>query len=279
MPLASVIVATYDRPANLELCLEAYRHQSVRDFEILVADDGSGPATAEVIRAARETARVPIRHFWQEDLGFRKCHILNEAARHSLSPYLIFTDSDCAPERRFVENHLRYRAPGRFLVGRAVKWGEARSRALDRAAIARGDHARVGLRDVWDLLHKRNRNIPYGVHLPGEIGFRLAQRIKKNRSARGANLSLWRSDLTRVNGWNEDFRSWGPEDTELGHRLVLAGLERRTVVFKAMTFHLHHARPDRRDRSARRAYEASKARGIPWCPNGLVKSEKPLHPV
>lgn len=266
---ASVIVSTYNRPAHLEYCLEGFRHQSVLDFEILVADDGSGPDTARVIQEACAKLPVQLRHICQEDKGFRKCRVLNQAVRSAETDYLIFTDADCVPHRRFVENHLRYRAPGRFLVGRSVKWGPARSARIDLATVAAGRHARFGLRDIIDNIWGQTRYLPYGIYLPGDLSFRLVQRLKKNRNARGGNLSMWKSDLERVNGWNQDFESWGLEDVELGLRLRRAGLDPKLVINRATTFHLYHREGDRKNRSARNAYNATKSSELAWCPNGI----------
>ncbi len=127
MPEVSVIISTYNRPAHLARCLEGYRYQSASDFEILVADDGSGAETAEVVRAAAHDHPQPVHHVWQEDQGLRNCRVLNEAVRLSKGDHLIYTDLDCVPHREFVAAHLRYRAPGRFLVGRSVKWSVSRS--------------------------------------------------------------------------------------------------------------------------------------------------------
>ena len=274
-PAASVVVSTYNRPQHLARCLEGFRHQTSLDFEVLLADDGSGPETAGVIRAARRDYPVPLRHVWHEDRGFRKCRILNEALRAAATGYLVFTDSDCVPHRRFVENHLRHRRPDHMLVGRSVKWGRRRSETLDLDAVRRGRHARIGPRDVWDNLRKRNRNLPYGVYVPGRLGFRLVQHLKKSRAGRGLNFSAWKADLERVNGWNEDFESWGLEDVELSMRLRLAGVKPLLVVNRALTFHLWHPPGDKTSRSARNAYNASRQRGTAWCPNGLQGSGAP----
>ncbi len=275
MPEASVIISTYNRPAHLERCLEGFRQQTELDFEVIVADDGSGGETAEVIRAAARDYPIPLHHAWQEDQGYRLAAVKNLGFRFSSADYLIFTDSDCIPHRNYVKAHLHYRAPGRCLAGRVVKWGAKRTERLDLADIQHGRHARIGPLDVWDMLRKRNRYLPYGIRLPGEWSFRLVQHLKKNHNPRGGNMSLWRSDLMRVNGWNEDFKSWGLEDIELGQRLRLDGIEMKVVINKACMFHLYHPGISRKSRSARIAYDASKARGLPWCPNGLVRAETP----
>lgn len=279
MLVASVIVSTYERPAHLERCLEGLRHQSRRDFEVIVADDGSGDATRALVARLAAGFPVPLSHVWQEDRGFRKCAALNQASRAARSDYLIYTDGDCVPHRRFVECHIRHRARGRMLAGRATKLSEERSRRIDLASIAAGRHARIGLRDVWDALRGRTRHLSYSLPLPGEVGFRAVQRLKRNRTLRGSNCSLWREDLERVNGWNEDFESWGLEDVELGYRLRLAGVESQVVVNRAICVHLWHPASRIEGKSARTAYTATKQRGMPWCPNGLVKQEQPLAAV
>jgi len=268
---ASVIVSCFDRPHNLARCLEGFRSQRAGGFEVLVADDGSGEETRAVIRLARVDFPVPLRHVWHRDAGFRKCSILNRAIRMARAEYLIFTDADCVPHRCFVENHLRHRRAGRYLVGRSVKWSPRRSRQIDTRAIRAGRHARIALRDIWENLRGDTRYLPQGLYLPGELGHRLGRRFKKNLSARGGNLSMWKRDLVSVNGWNEEFTSWGLEDVELGMRLGWAGLSPLSISHRALTFHLYHPAGDKTNRSARRAYNASKQRRSPWCPNGLVK--------
>ena len=69
----SVIVSTYRKPWELERVLWGYAVQTDRDFELLVADDGSGPETAAAIERVRVDAGVEVRHLWHEDGGLRKC--------------------------------------------------------------------------------------------------------------------------------------------------------------------------------------------------------------
>ena len=77
----SIIITTYNAPDWLEKVLWGYQQQSYRDFEVVIADDGSGPATRDLIDRMRGEVFFPIQHIWHEDIGFRKCTILNQAAR------------------------------------------------------------------------------------------------------------------------------------------------------------------------------------------------------
>ena len=91
----SVIVTTYNKERELSLVLEAYRYQQYQDFEIVVADDGSGPATKEVIEEARGRLKVPVKHSWQEDDGFRAARSRNLAIKQCEGEIIAMTDGDC----------------------------------------------------------------------------------------------------------------------------------------------------------------------------------------
>ena len=90
--LISLVVSTYNRPDALGACLRSLLAQNDRNFEIVVADDGSGPATRDVIKAWAAEAGVPVGHVWQEDRGFRLAEIRNRAIAASAGSYLIFLD-------------------------------------------------------------------------------------------------------------------------------------------------------------------------------------------
>src|SRR3989339_1476567 len=117
----SVIVSTYNAPAWLEKVLWGYAAQTHRDFELVVADDGSTQATALLLGQLRRQTQLPIRHVWQERSGFRKCEILNKATVAAAGDYLIYTDGDCIPRCDFVEQHAEMARPATMLSGGCVR--------------------------------------------------------------------------------------------------------------------------------------------------------------
>ena len=129
-PTAGVVFTTYNRPRDLERVLAGYARQTRPDFEIVIADDGSGPETRECIARARDTWQLNIRHVWHEDIGFRKCRILNRAIIESPAEYLIFTDGDCIPHPEFVAGHLGLARPGFFVSGGCVRLGQPATDAI-----------------------------------------------------------------------------------------------------------------------------------------------------
>lgn len=108
----SVIVATYNRPDALEMCLKSLMEQSRLPDEIVVGDDGSGAGTKDVIERMARISPAKIVHVWQEDKGFRLARIRNKAVLASMGEYIIQIDGDIIAHHRFVEDHLRYARPG-----------------------------------------------------------------------------------------------------------------------------------------------------------------------
>src|SRR5688500_16483545 len=98
---AAVILSTYTAPDRLHPTLVGYAVQSQRDFELIVADGGSTADTRQVIKDVSAQFSLPIKHVWQEDIGFRKCRILNQAIASTAADYLIFSDGDCIPRSDF----------------------------------------------------------------------------------------------------------------------------------------------------------------------------------
>mgnify|MGYP000871092073 FL=1 len=112
---ASVIFSTYNSEEWLEKVIWGFSVQTTKDFEIIIADDGSREATKNLIEKYKTELDIPIIHVWQEDNGFQKSQILNKAILASTTDYLIFTDGDCIPRKDFVETHLNNRESGRIL--------------------------------------------------------------------------------------------------------------------------------------------------------------------
>jgi glycosyltransferase involved in cell wall biosynthesis len=235
----SVIVSTYNQPRWLEKALWGYAAQRFDGFEVVVADDGSGPATAAVIGQARARSRLPVVHVWHEDRGFRKTEILNRAILAATGDYLVFSDGDCIPHPDFVATHARLACERHFLSGGYLKLprdlseritaDDVRSgRAFDPAWL-RGNGWRGGRRAI---------RLPRSAPLAALLDALTPTRATWN----GHNASTWRSALLAVNGFDLDM-GYGGEDRALGERLVNLGFRGRRIRFRAPCLHLDHPRP------------------------------------
>ncbi|MFM8348291.1 MAG: glycosyltransferase family 2 protein [Bacteroidota bacterium] len=234
----SVIISTYNHPEWLEKVLHGFRFQTWRDFELVIADDGSGPETRSVIDRFRSESGIHVIHSWQEDDGFQKSRILNKAITDSTTGYLIFTDGDCIPRNDFVEVHVRAAEPGRFLSGGYFMLPMETSKAISLLDIEHGNAFDVqwlvkhGLKPSFKTLkltsHGWRRDF---------LNFITPTRPTWN----GHNASGWKKDLLAVNGFNEEMK-YGGQDRELGERLVNLGIRGKQIRYSAVCVHLDHKR-------------------------------------
>ena len=257
-PRISVIVSTYNRPDTLGLVLDGFRGQSIRPHEVMVADDGSGPGTRVMLEAwAKAHTEFPLRHLWHPDDGFRKTIILNQAVLEATGDYLVFTDGDCVPHPRFVEDHAELAEPGCWVQGRRCfvreKWvGQFR---LGHTPIL-----------IWMLLG-RIHGAAKGLRLP----LSWIRRDQAQRGIIGCNMAAWREDVVAINGFDEAYTGWGiGEDSDLGTRLYHLGRWRKLVHGRAVTFHLDHpSAPKDHVQGSLERLRRTLASGQPRCERGL----------
>jgi glycosyltransferase involved in cell wall biosynthesis len=239
--LISVIVSTYNREDALDAVLRALSRQTDRHFEIIVADDGSGPATARVVQAWASRAPVPVRHVWHEDRGFRLADIRNRGILASAGTYVVFLDGDCIARPDFVAAHRRLAESGWFVTGTRILL----SRDLTDAVLRHRLEPERWAMPHWVVRRARrevNRITPLIVLPLGYLRKRLASRWL---GARGANMAFWRRDLEAVDGFDTAFEGWGREDSDIFIRMIRAGICRKDGRYATGVLHLWHREADR----------------------------------
>jgi glycosyltransferase involved in cell wall biosynthesis len=240
--LISVIVTTYNREDALDAVLRSLARQSDRNFEVIVADDGSRAATAWMVDAWKGKIGQGVEHVWHEDRGFRAAEIRNRAILASRGTYCIFLDGDCIARPDFVAAHRRLAEPGWFVTGNRILFSPALTAQVLREKLSP---------ERWSLVNFVVQRLRGGINrvtallrLPLGPLRRLRQKVW--RGARSANLAVWRSDLARVDGFDADYSGWGKEDSDIIVRLLRAGVWRKDGVFATGVLHLWHPEADRR---------------------------------
>ena len=118
--LVSVVVPTHDRPQRLVRLLDGLRGQSLarERFEVIVVDDGSGPATGETLEGERRRGGLGlrvVRHDGARGPGAAR----NRGWRLARAPLVAFTDDDCVPAPNWLAAALQAAAsPGAIVQGR-----------------------------------------------------------------------------------------------------------------------------------------------------------------
>jgi glycosyltransferase involved in cell wall biosynthesis len=239
-----LVVTTHERPDALGRVLDAVAGQSRPPDELIVADDGSGRATAEVVARHAAIAGYPVLHEWQAHAGFRAGRIRNAAVARTRCEHVVLLDGDMLVHPDFLADHLALARPGYYSQGvRILLDGPATRRILDGA---------VGLpRPCSPGLGVLRR--AYGLRSPA-----LARLVRHPANAvvavKACNQGFWREDLLAVNGFDEAMTGWGSEDKELCTRLENAGIRRQTLLFAAVAWHLDHPAAPRDRADANRAH-------------------------
>ncbi|WP_419861326.1 glycosyltransferase family 2 protein [Candidatus Palauibacter sp.] len=251
-PGIAVIVSTYDRPDALSAVLRSLAAQTYRRFEIVVADDGSGPETRVLVERHAEESSLELRHIRQEDRGYRLAAVRNRAAASTEQPYLIFLDGDCIVRPDYVDRHARLAEPGHFVHGSRVRLDPGLSRIAIERGLGIGRWS--GARWLGEWFRGRVDRFTPLLRVPLGPMRRLSPR--RWRGAKGCNLALWRSDVLAVNGFDEGFQGWGFEDNDLVVRLIRNGVRRKEGRYAVPVLHLWHPSrgpdPDSRERFERR---------------------------
>lgn len=234
----SVIISTYNQPDWLEKVLWSFEQQTFKNFEVVIADDGSKDHTKELILKLEKQVSYPIQHIWHPDNGFQKTIILNKATVASIGDYLVYTDGDCIARKDFLQVHVNKRMKGYFLSGGYFKLPMQISKAISKEDIE--------TQRCFDINWLKSRGLKSSfknnkITAKG-IKEKLLNRFTPTTATwNGHNASGWKQDILDANGYDERMQ-YGGEDRELGERLFNKGLKALQIRYSAICLHLDHAR-------------------------------------
>jgi GT2 family glycosyltransferase len=209
----AVVVPAYDRATVLERTLAALTNQTypAELLTVVVADDGS----TEDLKAVVDSWRPPFTKNYQrqEHDGFGAARARNLGARSVPSDVIVFLDSDALVGPDFVSRHAAHHEGD----GKAVVIGgrlHLTAGELEPAELAAGvvDLSSLPVEERGDFRQVLTRRTS-GLSATDE-GY---------RAFVSSNVSLSTAMFEDVGGFDERFRWWGSEDSELGWRLWQAG--------------------------------------------------------
>ncbi|WP_104697549.1 MULTISPECIES: glycosyltransferase family 2 protein [unclassified Helicobacter] len=265
-PSVSLIVTTYNQKERLALVLDSILEQKLMPNEVLIADDGSGEDTKELILDYQNKFPIPLKHIWQEDCGYRLSKSRNHAISNAQGEYIIIVDGDMILSPFFIQDHLKFAKKSCFIQGGRIILNELETQSI----MQEKNHKKALNKKIF----KNQRNL-----ILSKIIFYLSQKNKKNGikkdkllSVRGCNMAFYKEDAYAINGFNEDFIGWGREDSEFVVRFLNAGGEMRKLKFYALAYHLYHQENSRNMlKENHQIYIQSIEQSKKWCKNGLLK--------
>ena len=237
-PTISVIISTYNAPKWLTKTLWGYDIQNNKNFELVIADDGSKQETIDLITSIRKEVSYPIIHVWHEDNGFQKSQILNKAILACNTDYILMSDGDCIPEPNFVDTHIKKRKEGYFLSGGYHKLPMNLSKLITKEDIYSGNcFDKKWLKQNGMKSSFKNNKI----NASKTKSTLLNNLTPTTPSWNGHNASGWKKDIIAINGFDERMQ-YGGQDRELGERLVNYGIKPIQIRYTTTCLHLDHPR-------------------------------------
>ena len=273
IPKISIIISTYNAEEWLKKVLWGFNCQTYRNFEVVIADDGSGPKTKELLEEMQKEVFYNIIHVWQEDDGFQKSRILNKAVNACTAEYIIMTDGDCIPREDFVEVHYINKEKGYFISGGYYMLPMNISKMITLEDIE--------TQSCFDISWLKDKGIPKTfknnkLTASGLISKFLNTFTPTNASWNGHNSSGWKKDILNVNGFDERMQ-YGGQDRELGERLFNFGIKSKQLRYSAVCIHLDHKRGYKTPESIAKNQAIRKNtrdNKVAWTEYGIVKEEK-----
>jgi len=189
-PLVSIIIPTYNRAHCIEQAIRSALKQTLRDFELIIADDGSTDGTEQAVTRMGEPA---VRFVRKANGGCSSAR--NFGVANANGKYVAFLDSDDEWDPRWLEITVAMMEAD---AGVGAVYG-----SLARVGADGSDHG------VFDLSlggRHREATVPYV--------------LSQASGLLGSNIIARREVVQQIGGWDETFPTSG--DFEFGLRLAVA---------------------------------------------------------
>jgi len=251
----SLVITTYNWPEALELVLKSVRSQTILPDEVIIADDGSGEETRELVKKFQENFPIPLVHSWQEDDGFRAAQSRNKAIAKASSEYIVLIDGDMILHKDFIKDHINNAKKNYFIQGGRV--------LLEKNNTSNFSFFSQDLQNRKNTIHS---------DILAKIFSTKQDTLKGIKTC---NMSFFKDDCIRVNGFNEDFEGWGREDSEFVVRLFNNDIHRQTIKFNCIAYHIWHDENTRESLQRNdQILENTIKNKLKWCDNGINKYSK-----
>jgi len=276
---SAIIISVYKDTEALGLILDSLLNQTLAPDQIIISEDGDSEEMRQFIKT--QINRFPnLLHLTQPDSGWRKNRALNRAIAASEAEYLIFIDGDCIPYPEFIEEHLKLEEPNHALCGRRSEPGQYFSTLLRTKSISLKRYESTYLLNFFALKRDRVKHYEEGIYFGSHHPlFHFIHRVsRKNSHIVGCNFSCYKSDMVRINGFDEDFTMpTTGEDSDIERRMRLLNIQMKSCRNAANMVHLDHPKNFNPEISAQTTALMASKDDTPYCLNGLDQHMKSGH--
>lgn len=225
-----LIITTYNWPEALELSLKSIVRQTKQPDEVIIADDGSRKETRDLINSFKGKIKN-LRHAWHEDTGYQRAKIINKSIEMCESDFIVTTDQDCILDKNFILDYSLQAEKGFYVSGYRINMRESVTKKLVKGKRLH-NFLETFFETKWNIKHQVRAQFMWN---------RTTRYISgSSNGTYGCNMGFFKEDVIAINGYNEDFIGWGPEDSEMTQRLMNNGIGWKRVYYSAILYHMHH---------------------------------------
>lgn len=212
----SVIIPTYNKASRLKYMLQGLKYQNMdkNAFEVIVINDGSEDDTEDVVNSFKND--LNLKYVYEENSG--QATARNKGIEIAENEIILFLDDDILIGPDLVQKHIRQHE----LSKASVVLGRIN---LIPASNFEKVAALIDSVGYKDALNQLNEYVCEDWYLD------MVESIYRKNLLdiawicfTGGNSSIEKKALVELNGFDNDFYRWGPEDIELGYRCKRAGL-------------------------------------------------------
>ena len=197
----SVIIPNYNGMAYLDGVLSGLECQTVKNFEVILVDNGSGDGSCAFVAASYPWVRLIEL---PENFGF--CKAVNEGIKASRAPYVLLLNNDIEVTRDFIEQMLQgiRRHPKAFSgAARMIQFHDR-----DRLDDAGNYYCALG----WAFARGKGKNIH-------------TYEKEEKIFASCAGAAIYRKDIFEKIGYFDEEHFAYLEDMDVGYRARINGYE------------------------------------------------------
>lgn len=269
----TLIISVYKDIEALDLIIGSLTHQTFLPNEVIISEDGES-LTMKTFVESLSPLPFSLIHLTQEDKGWQKNRALNRAVSNASSDYLVFIDGDCIPYDTFVEGHAALQEKNHVLCGRRSEPGEYFSRKLRNQEMTLKEYISHYISNFFALKRDHVKHYEEGIYLgKNNFIFKLLHRFsRKDSHLVGCNFSCFKSDMVRINGFDEDFKMpTTGEDSDIERRMRILDIKMKSCRNVANMVHLDHPKVFNADISSKTMALMRSKGDNPYCINGLDK--------
>jgi len=225
-----VVIPTFNRLRTIKAVLKALEKQTLplKDFEVIIIDDGSTDGTLEFLKGYRGPLNLKVDSTGLPSGVYGTPKAMNQGIKLSEGKYLVFLDSDMVPRHDALEKLLKAHE----------KWESKKEKVAIRAWWSRRRHPLK----MWLKGTSLSRYLPEKALKRDKKFQKLYRRREKlhPQDAPIAFFSVKRELAVQVDGFPEQIQCYGI-DYDFQERLVnLAGVR---IVFEPEIYAIHGPLP------------------------------------